>query len=458
MRVLLIAPASGKWKEVGRKRFLNGKTFRFSLLSLLTVASASPKNIDIDIVDEQIDGIPWNKTYDLVGITCMTATIFRAYEISSRFRQMKVPVVLGGMHPSLNPEEALQHADAIVMGDAEISWEKLLHDVAAGHLKRIYQNQDQISLAGIGIPRRDLLKSDSYSTINAVQATRGCNHCCNFCSVSAFHNGIQRRRPVSEVITEVGMIPDSFFIFVDDNLMADKAYAMELLEQLKPLKKTWVSQSTLELAMDSHFIQLAADAGCVGIFVGMETFQARNLMSVNKTCHSVQDYKQAIENFHNQGIGVEAGIIFGFDGDRPDVFPASLELLDDLQVDAAQISIFTPLPGTPVFSSMGHRITDFDWSHYDFHNVVFNPAGMTAEELKSGHDWITREFYRPWRIARRLIRQIKRKRGLQRIRYHAAINLGYYGRIIDWKISGINPADRRWQPTLISHPVKPSIN
>ena len=443
MKILLIAPASGKWRHVGRSRLCSGKTFRFSMLSLLSVAAESPEDAIIQIVDEQIEDIPWDADVDLVGITCMTALAPRAYEIAQHFRQRNIPVVLGGMHPTLCPDEAIRHADAIVAGEAEGVWQKVLADVSRGRLRGIYRNERPQSLAGLKEPPRHLLKNDKYGTINAVQATRGCPHGCDFCAVAAFSQRTQRQRPVEEVIAEVKQLPGRMFVFVDDNLTADREYAKRLFSALVPLRKRWVTQSTLAIADDPEMVRLMADAGCIGIFVGLETFSENNLESVNKTCHRVEQYREAIRLLHRHGIGVQAGIVFGFDGDDPTVFRRTLEVLDDLAIDMIQVSIFTPLPGTPRAKLLAERVFDRDWANYDFHHAVFEPAKMRASELQAGHDWVTRQFYRPWRIVRRLIRHLGRPRALAALPYLAAVNAGYYGRVVRWGIRGSDPARQR---------------
>ena len=439
MKIMLIAPASGRWKEVGKSLFFNGRTFRFSLLSLLSVAAETPPDIEVTIIDEQIDEIPWDKEIDLAGITCMTALAPRAYEISSRFREKGIPVVLGGTHPTLCPEEALENADAVVAGDAEGIWQKVITDAENGKLKGIYKNDSPPELKGLSVPPRHLLKNKNYGTVQAVQASRGCSNGCSFCSISAFHNKTQRYRPVDEVINEVSSIPDNFFIFVDDNLTADMEYAAELFKKLIPLKKKWVTQSTLSICDDKSFVRLAAEAGCIGLFVGLETFSGANLDSVNKKCHRVDQYREAIELLHSNGICVEAGIVFGFDNDGPDVFGQTLDTLDRLEVDAVQISVFTPLPGTPGHKEMESRIFNRNRACYDFHNVVFRPLKMTADDLKAGHDWVTQKFYSPLRIIRRAFRHALRPGGFSTMYYLIAVNIAYMGRVLRWNIKGYDP-------------------
>lgn len=439
MNILLIAPASGHWQHVGQRKYFNGKTFRFSMLSLLAVAAESPPDANLRIIDEQVDEIPWDDSFDLIGITCMTASAPRAYEIADRFRKRCIPVVLGGMHPTFCPKEAGLHADAIVLGEAEGIWSAVVTDARNRCLKRIYCNTHPPTLKGLRHPSRHFLLSEKYGTIHAVQATRGCPNRCDFCSVSAFHKATQRQRPIEEVIAEITNIPSRFFIFIDDNLTADKEYASQLFRALIPIRKRWVTQSTIAIAEDLEFVQLTAKAGCVGIFIGIETFSERNLEAVNKGFNRVEKYREAIATLHSHGIGVETGIVFGFDHDDPNVFERTLTMLDKTKIDAAQISIFTPLPGTPRFNSMKNRIIDFDWSHYDFHHAVFQPCNMSVEDLKDGHDWVTHQFYSLGRIMRRTWRYMWRPKGLTTLLFFLSVNLAYFGRVRTWKIRGRNP-------------------
>jgi len=442
MRVLLIAPASGKWYRIGRSRLFGGRTFRFSLLSLLTLAAETPAGVDVTIVDEQVDDVPVNGAFDLVGITCMTAAAPRAYTLADAFRGRGVPVVLGGMHPTLMPEEALRHADAVCIGEAEGVWPRIVENARAGRLEGIYRERLG-DLAGLRRPPRHLLRSRHYGTLQAVQATRGCPNRCAFCSVSAFHGGVIRCRPVSEVVAEVASLPQRFFVFVDDNLTAEPDYARELFAALRPLGKRWISQSTLGITDDEPLLRLAVESGCVGLFVGLETFSEENLSAMDKGFHRAQEYRSRVQVLHAHGIGVEAGIVFGFDRDDRGVFRRTLDLLDRWEIDMIQVSVLTPLPGTPFFDRMRPRIFDRDWEHYDFHRVVFEPRGMSVDALQTGHDWVTRQFYRPWRIARRLARMAGRPHGSRVLPYAAAINLAYYGRTVRWNVRGFDPQRAR---------------
>jgi radical SAM superfamily enzyme YgiQ (UPF0313 family) len=315
-------------------------------------------------------------------------------------------------------------------------WPQVLADAKAKRLHGVYRSPSPPDLAALKALPRQLLDRQRYATVQTVQATRGCPHGCDFCSVAAFSHRTQRRRPIPEVIREIADLPARFFVFIDDNLVADRDYARQLFRAMAPLKKRWITQATLSMADDLSLLQAAADAGCLGVFVGLESFSAANLEAVSKTCNQVARYREWIRRFHQHGIG----IVFGFPGDRPPVFARTLRLLEELGVDVILVSIFTPLPGTPRFAAMKERLLDRNWAHYDFHHVVFEPWAMSAESLQAGHDWITREFYRPWRIVRRVWRHLWRPRAWACLPYLAAVNLAFYGRTVRWHIRGWDPA------------------
>ncbi len=398
------------------------------------MAAATPTGHRIRIVDEQLDAVPWDADAGLVGITCMTALAPRAYEIAARFRARGVPVVLGGMHPTLCTGEALGHADAVVAGGAEGAWPRAVADAVAGRLGGVYRGAPEDGLAGLGAPRHDLIDRRRYAPVYPVEATRGCPNRCGFCAVSAFHGGAHSRRPVAEVAAELAAVADKYVLFMDDNLAADRGYARALFEALAPLGKRWMTQATLDVAEDPGFVAAAAESGCIGVFVGMETFSSGNLEAMEKGFNRIDRYRALVDAFHRNGIGVEAGIVLGFPEDGPETFARTLAALDAVGVDAVQFSIFTPLPGTPAHKRWAGRIFDWDWAHYDFHHTVFHPERMTAGQLQRGHDWITREFYRPWRIARRVGRHLARPRGWATLPFVAGVNLAYWARVRAWGI------------------------
>ncbi len=437
MNILLIAPAAGNWRKIARRPFFNGKTFRFSMLSLLSVAALSPKNAKITIVDEQTEDVP-EGPFDLVGITAMTAVAPRAYALCDHFRSKGIPVVMGGYHASLNTEEALAHADAVVSGPAYGAWEQVCADVQAGRLERVYHG-DPSATPPVHLPRH-LIAKDQYVTVSATFATLGCTNHCQFCSINRFHGGQRHTRSVADMVAELTAMPDDFFVFVDDNLTQDRPYALELFKALEPARKRWITQVSIDIAEDDELLSAMRAAGCMGVFVGLETFNEENLHAQDKEFNKPAHYREAVARFHAHGMYVEAGVIVGFDADDANVFRNTLRMLDWIRIDAIQLAILTPLPGTVLYESMEPRIIDRNWEHYDFRHAVFEPRHMSAADLQAGADWIIRRFYSPWRILRRVPRWAAVPGGLRHCLYILALNLAYYGRVRRFHIEGQDPA------------------
>lgn len=410
MKILLVLPAAEHVRvtpdnpHVPRRRML-----RFSVLPLTIVAALTPRRHEVRLIDENVEPLDLEADVDLVGITFMTALAPRAYEIADAFRRRGIATVAGGYHPTFLPQEALAHFDAVVVGEAEGAWPRLLADLEQGRLGKLYGGDGPCDPTMIPIPRRDLTARTArhYATVHAVQAGRGCVHGCRYCSVTAFHHRSYRSRPIENVLAEIREVP-RHFMFVDDNLVADRAYAARLFRQMLPLRKRWVAQASLELADDPELVDLASRAGCVGLFVGIETFSARNLAAVEKDFNDRRSYRRRLAVLHRHGIGVIAGVIVGMDGDGPDVFARTLRFLEELHIDAVQVNVMTPLPGTPLFERFdgSGRILDRDWSRFDFRHVVIRPARMTPGQLQAGADWLYARFFRLDRIVIRFARAL----------------------------------------------------
>jgi radical SAM superfamily enzyme YgiQ (UPF0313 family) len=411
MKIMLVLPAGENVRVTAeRPEVPDRPMLRFSVLSLTIVAALTPRRHEVRIVDENVEPLDFDADVDLVGITFMTALAPRAYEIARQFRERGKFVVAGGFHPTLCPAEAGEHFNAIVLGDAEGAWERLLEDVEAGQPRKVYSSAGCPRTAmSTPIPRRDLLASTAkhYVTVNAVQTGRGCQHACRYCSVTAFHQQSYRQRQVDDVIEELCGIP-SDLIFVDDNIARSPEYARELFQRMLPLKKRWVAQCAIEIADDPELLALMHAAGCRGLFIGIETANQENLAAVGKQFNDSARYRERLRKIRRQGIGVVAGMIVGLDQDGPDVFEKCLRFLQQHGIEALQLNILTPLPGTPLFAEMQRdgRIADRRWDHYDFRHVVFEPRRMTAAQLQEGADWLYGQFYRTDRILLRFMRTL----------------------------------------------------
>ena len=393
MKILLISPENKKSIYAYTKEDV--KAFWFPKLGLPTIAANTPPDVEVRIVDECVEDIDFNVDVDLVGISVMTYLAPRAYEIAARFRARGVKVVLGGIHVSMCPEEAKEHADSIVVGESEKTWPILVEDFRRGELKSLYEEKDLPKLENLPIPRRELFKPNSYWTTNCVQTSRGCPFACDFCTVTIFGGNQFRLRPIEQVIEEVRRLKKGFVVFVDDNIAGNKAYAKQLFKALIPLKISWGSQASLTMARDPELLDLAAKSGCTALFIGVESISEENLAAANKRFNKVDKYKEEFRRFHDYGILIQTGMIFGFDHDDESAFERTVEFLEENNIELAMFNILTPLPGTNLYKKMDAegRIIDRDWSHYDGRHVVFKPKLMTPETLQEGFLWAYHKFF-----------------------------------------------------------------
>lgn len=407
LKFLLVNPTAPQWR-IGAGASASKKTqlFRFSMLSSLYVAAALPPGVSARIVDEEVDVIDFESDADLIGISFMTFNAPRAYEIADRFRARGKKVVAGGYHPSLLPDEAAQHADSVCVGEAEGTVPQMIEDFRNGRLKPRYVS-GPVSLKGLPVPDRALIRNGQYAPVDTVQATRGCPNRCSFCSISSFFHRSFRARPVDEVIEEIRPL-SRHLLFMDDNITASRSYAEELFNRMIPLGKQWFSQASIRIAYDERLLSAAAASGCRGLFIGLESLAQENLRDWNKRINRARDFEWAIRRLHEHGIGVVPGVVFGYDNDTPAIFDQTLDFLLRTNADALQATILTPFPGTPLYDEMQEqgRILDHDWSHYDFSHVVFDPLRMSPAQLHAGHDRVLARFYSWKNAGRRFLREM----------------------------------------------------
>jgi radical SAM superfamily enzyme YgiQ (UPF0313 family) len=401
-RILLVSPVDRAM--LGRDFY-----FHFPHLSLPTLAACTPDGATVEIADEKFRAVP-DGGYDLVGITAMTPLAPRAYELADRFRAAGVPVVLGGYHPTVLPDEAAGHADAVCIGEAETLWPGIVTDAMAGRLRARYQADDFPCLEGRPLPRRDLLavpRARRFEHINLyfVQTTRGCPFRCSFCAVSGVLGGKLRHRPVAEVEAELESLGirrlardgrrDRFHdivFFTDDNIVGHRGYARELLRMVGTFNLKWVGQASTNVADDPETLAGLRDSGCMGLAVGFETLSQKNIRDVGKGVNRTQEYLERIGKIHAYGIGLAGNFIFGFDHDDEGAFEDVVRFVDAARLDGFYYSLLTPYPGTPLYDQMQAegRILERDWSRYDTDHVVFRPRLMTPERLMTGYRWAWR--------------------------------------------------------------------
>lgn len=403
MKIHLIAPTK------------KGETYLFNKgllapLGLMYLAAYTPEDVEVRIVDENVERIDFSEKPDLVGITTMTATVPRAYEIADRYREMGVTVVLGGVHASMLPEEALRHADSVVIGEAESIWPGLVSDAEGGRLEPLYRQEGFIDFKRPLLPRRDLIDPKRYWSANGIQTSRGCPHDCNFCSVTVFNGRRPRVRELDNVLSEVESLSRNNIIrrkvvaFVDDNIAAKPKAARELFKALIPMKVTWGSQASITFADDEELVALAAESGCQFLFIGLETLSSRTLAEIGKGQNRVEKYEGALRLLKKYKIYVMGAFIFGFDSDDESVFSDTLEFGIRNKIHVAQFANLTPYPGTRLYRRLldENRVEPEFWLDPSWDDrVVFKPKNISAELLYERTHQVHRDFYSYRSIARR---------------------------------------------------------
>ncbi len=380
---------------------------RYAPLTLTTLASLVPADIpaDVQVLDEGVDEIdPEQIDADLVGISAITGTALRAYDIAAQLRRRSIPVVLGGVHPTLMPEEASQHADSIVVGYAEQSWPQLLRDFAGGRMARRYDQSPTLTLANLPFPKRELFNSGLVNVAHTLEATRGCIYQCEFCVVPAAW-GRPLQKPIADVVADIRQMAAKRVIFLDLNLIADVPYAKELFTALAPLKIQWGGLATTTIAWDDELLDLAARSGCRGLLIGFESLNQASLVEAKKAFNMRRDYNEVVRKIRDRRIALMGCFVFGFDHDTIDSFDETVEFVMSSRMDLPRYAIAVPFPGTALYKRLKaeNRITTEDWSLYDGQHVVFEPRNMTAAELlhHTRRAWITTYSYTS--IARRLL-------------------------------------------------------
>lgn len=403
LAIILTRGAVYRYKGGAFKIFI-----RYAPLTLPMLAALIPKDLDleVEIYDEGVEVIDKEKIdADLVAISSITGGSMRAYAYADYFKSKGTPVVMGGVHATLCPEEAIQHVDAICCGISVETWPQLLRDFKAGTMKKIYERPEKVDFSGWPLPERDIYTSKKlrFISINSIQATYGCPNRCEFCvtpySCSGYHH-----RPVEDVIEEIKQIKDKNIIFVDPSPIEDVEYAKELYSAMIPLKKQWVSPTTIRLAQDKELLDIAARSGCKGTLIGFETVSENALKKISKGFNDPDSYYTAVQKLHAKDIGVMGCFVFGLDSDDKDCFKRTIEFVNKANVDVPRFTVNTAYPGTPFYAKMKEegRILEDDWSMHDCQHVVLQPKNMTVEELRAGHLWAWKQAYNPSSIVKRL--------------------------------------------------------
>ena len=420
MKLALLSPKGPLY------RYRNGifkKSLRYAPLTLTTLSALVPEELDVrvSLYDEGIEEIPLDLSADLIGMTVITGSSTRSYYLADHFRSRGVPVVLGGPHVTLMPDEAAQHADSIVTGYAESTWPQLLREFKVGAMRPRYNQELNFNLDQPVFPERHRLDKRQYLTLDVFEATRSCIHDCEFCIVPVAWGRKPFQKPVEHVVHDITRQEAKKLIFIDLNLISDQNYAAQLFEALIPLKVNWFGLSTTLIGRNPELLDLMARSGCTGLLVGFESITRSNLLQSQKSFNTPKNYQELVAKLHDKGISVMGCFVFGLDDDGLEIFEETAQFVIDTGIDLPRFAIATPFPGTPFFQRLEDegRILTRSWEHYDGQHVVFQPSRMTVADLAKGHE-------KAWKMAYRFSSIIKRI-GKSRIQIPLSIaaNLGY---------------------------------
>ncbi len=393
-KILLIAPSHSVTDHKDEKK---GKDLRMPMISLLYIAALSPQDrYQVDIVEEEVENINFDVECDLVGITSMTASAYRAYDIAGEFRKRGKKVVMGGIHPTVLPHEAKKHCDVVVVGEAETVWAKLLADFEDKKLKSFYKGGLAENIDAYPLPRRDLIKKPVILNIQPIVSSRGCPYCCDFCSVWKFFGRKVRHVSVERVIEDIKNAGSRNFMFLDDNIIGDRAYAKVLLKALIPLKIRWVGQASISFVKDDELLDLLIKSGCKALFIGLESVSVEKMQYLKKGMKDLQSTIDAVNKIRERGIAVHASMIFGLDNDDLSIFDKTLEFMFKTKISSASFNILTPYPGTDVYERFKkqNRLITENWRFYDHCTATYIPKNMTVDQLVKGYMYVREEFFK----------------------------------------------------------------
>lgn len=392
------------------------------------LAKLTPPDVELALYDDRIEPVPYDEPTDLVALTVETFTAKRAYQIANEYRKRGVPVVMGGYHPTLLPDEALQFADAIAIGDAETVWLQMVEDARAKKLRRVYQSQPNLETDGV-VPDRSIFKGKKYGPLRIVQYGRGCRFACDFCSIHAFYGKDMPRRCMDDVLAELEELRGQYVFFADDNLFTDAGSAAALFKALEPFDIHWACQVSLDIVKNPQLLDLMRESGCVGALIGFESLNTDNLVQMKKKWNTKQgDYADALVQIYERGIMVFGSFVFGYDYDTPESFDRTFEFAMKSKLALAQFNSLYPMPGTTLYPRLQKekRLLYERWwldDNYRYGETIFQPRGMTADQLRDGIIRLRKQFNTYSSIASRMLNFKSNSRSLYHLFAYLTINL-----------------------------------
>lgn len=423
MQVTFILPAVGRKKGVPYVRSWQMEPLAIAMLSALT-----PPGIEKRFFDDRMESIDFDAPTDLVALSVETYTARRAYQIAARYREKGTPVVMGGFHPTLAPDDALEHADAIVIGEAEELWPQLLSDFEAGKMKPRYQQTSRPSLSG-RFPDRSIYSDKAYQPIGLVETARGCRFQCEFCSITQFYGRSHQQRPVDDVVKEISALEQRYLFFTDDNIGVNRERFKELLTAIVPLKVFWAAQVSIDIANDDELLCLMRRSGCICVLIGFETLNPDVLAQMGKAVNAKTEiYEAAGAAFRKHGIGIYGTFVFGYDNDGPESFQKTFEFANRHGFFFTAFNHLVPFPGTPLYArlkSEGRLLHDKWWlsKDYRFGDVAFRVKGMSEEQLAEKCYRFRQLFYGSRSILKRMMNWRTNCRSFRRFFLFVSLNL-----------------------------------
>ncbi|HOZ55959.1 MAG TPA: radical SAM protein [bacterium] len=386
MKILLIAPLVDI-------NYGNVKELTIPALGLYMLQGLTPPQHQVKIVEEEMEDLNLDEECDLVGISCMTCTAPRSYELAKEFKKRGRTVVMGGVHPTIMPDEVLQHADSIIIGEAEGVWRQLLVDFAQGKLQRKYHQSEPDLSEFIPIDFHNM-KTGGFKYIPLI-TTRGCPFNCDFCSIAGNYGKKIRHIPVNNILRYIKESEIKYVFFQDDNIIADPVYAKELFRAITPLRVKWAAQASISIANDPELLELASTSGCKGLFIGIETISELKLKSLQKQASNLDDMADMIKKIRRARIHIYASMVVGFDFDTKETLDKTVDFLIKNWVSAATFNILTPYPNTKLFLDLKKegRLLTTNWKYYGHNTAVFQPKNMTPRELQYGTLAARKKFY-----------------------------------------------------------------
>ncbi len=419
MKILLIAPCQAQDQRPD--------SMDIPQLTLSLIAALTPPEHEIEIVEEVYgQSVDLDGDYDVIGISIMTQTAIRGYQIALEFRKRGKTVIFGGIHATSMPEEAIRFGNAVVIGEAEGLWNVVLEDIRHKRLLPFYKLEKLPDLQNHVRPRRDLIKcSSGRFAIAPIETTRGCPYNCDFCSVSRFFGTRQRHKAIPDIIADIESCSEKYLFFLDDNITGNKRFAKELFREMKPLNRIWVGQASIQVANDPELMKLAYQSGCRALLIGFESMSDSGINQYHKTLKTVGENVAAVKKLQDNGIMTMASLIFGLDSDTPEIFGIAHDFLTRSKAAFFQACVMTPYPGTPVFNKLraeGRILTD-DWTRFDASKVIIRPENLSPDELLEGYNRLKWHFYSNRSILKRSYPNIKI--GFYEALLYFSLNKGY---------------------------------